>query len=60
MQIELSKQDAAFIQNGLATTVAHLQRGIRETNVAEAQVAYATTINKIRELQSRIAHVQEG
>jgi len=58
MQIELSKQDAAFIQYALATNVTSLRNAIRETNVHEAQIAYAQTINMIRELQSRIERAQ--
>lgn len=57
-KIELSKLDAAFIQNALATHVSMLKNAIRETNVSEAQVAYAKTINTLRELQSRIERAQ--
>ena len=58
MKIELSKQDAAFIQNALASHVTMLKNAIRETNVTEAQFAYAETINTLRELQSRIEVAQ--
>lgn len=58
MQIELSKQDAAFIQYALAMNVTYLKDAIRETKIPEAQVAYAQTINTLRELQARIERAQ--
>ena len=58
MKIELSKQDAAFIQYALAADVTALNNAIRETNVTEAQIAYAQTANTLRELQARIEVAQ--
>lgn len=57
-KIELSKLEAAYIQQSLASTVSSLQKAIRETNVTDVQVTYAQTINSIRLLQAKIERAQ--
>jgi hypothetical protein len=58
MKIDLSKQDAAFIQQSLASTVSTLQQAIREASTSELAIYYAQTINTIRLLQLKIEQAQ--